>query len=61
MTKPLTASLNCVHGIPGRVLLPTTNPVRRARLRKMALENVVISAANIFNLSRHIDKNRLFG
>ncbi|OQE11208.1 hypothetical protein PENFLA_c077G02465 [Penicillium flavigenum] len=38
--KALKASLNCVHGIPSRVLLPTTNPVRRVHLRKMGLENV---------------------
>ncbi|KOS39979.1 hypothetical protein ACN38_g9184 [Penicillium nordicum] len=38
--EALTASLNCVGDIPGHVQLPTTNPVRRAHLRKMALENI---------------------
>ncbi|KAJ5194448.1 hypothetical protein N7491_001786 [Penicillium cf. griseofulvum] len=41
--EALTATLNCVRGLTGRVLLPTTNPVRRARLRKMALENRKLS------------------
>ncbi|KAJ5522426.1 hypothetical protein N7527_006541 [Penicillium freii] len=35
----LTATLNCVRELPGRILLPTTNPVRRALLKKMALES----------------------
>jgi hypothetical protein len=37
--EALTATLNCVRGLPGRILLPTTNPVRRALLKKMALES----------------------
>ncbi|OQD59915.1 hypothetical protein PENPOL_c019G10707 [Penicillium polonicum] len=36
--EALTATLNCVRGPPGRILLPTTNPVHRALLKKMALE-----------------------
>ncbi|KXG54380.1 uncharacterized protein PGRI_075240 [Penicillium griseofulvum] len=38
--EALTATLNCVRGLPGRILLPTTNPVRRAQLRKMALQEM---------------------
>ncbi|KAJ5926926.1 hypothetical protein N7516_008699 [Penicillium verrucosum] len=38
--EALTASLNRTGRIPSQVQLPTTNPVRRAHLRKMALENV---------------------
>ena len=37
--EALTATLNCVRGLPGRILLPTTNPVRRALPKKMALKS----------------------
>lgn len=37
--EALTATLNCVRGVPGRILLSTTNPVLRALLKKIALES----------------------
>ncbi|KAJ6013461.1 hypothetical protein N7540_008052 [Penicillium herquei] len=35
----LNATLECVQEIEGHILLPTTNPIKRDALRRMALEN----------------------
>lgn len=38
--EALTATLDCVRGLEGRIILPTTNPARCETLRQKALENM---------------------
>lgn len=38
--EALSATLRCVAGLPVQMSLPTTNPVVRAAIRRMALENI---------------------
>ncbi|KAJ5790445.1 uncharacterized protein N7518_007456 [Penicillium psychrosexuale] len=52
--EALAATLDCVHGIPERILLPTTNPHRRAALRQRALENISLENNPPTALSRRI-------
>ena len=37
--EALSATLDCIHGLGDRILLPTSNPARREALRAQALEN----------------------
>ncbi|KAJ9220007.1 hypothetical protein DTO207G8_5306 [Paecilomyces variotii] len=43
--EALTATMDCVHGLPDRILLPITNPTRRETLRKLALEDKALGDA----------------
>lgn len=45
LEEALSAALNSVAGLPDKILLPTTNPARRQRLRELALENLRLEEA----------------
>lgn len=52
--EALVATLDCVRGLEDRILLPTTNPARRAALRRQALENKYLGENTPISSSRPI-------
>lgn len=53
--EALAATMECVRGLPDRILLPTTNPARREALRIQALEDKrLLQEATSFSSSRPI-------
>lgn len=52
--EALVATLDCVRGLKDHILLPTTNPARRAALRQTALENKNLGENTPISSSRPI-------
>ncbi|KAE8348115.1 hypothetical protein BDV28DRAFT_165091 [Aspergillus coremiiformis] len=52
--QALSVTIECVHGLPDRVILPTNNLARRAALRAIALENVEDEKKSTPSSSSHV-------